>query len=83
MMLSPGAACGDRVCGARARRLAGERAVLAGAGLALAFAGPDNSEGMVSFSGGGGGGALAGPMGIVALLILAVIVIGAWWLFSR
>jgi hypothetical protein len=38
---------------------------------------------MVSFSGGGGGGALHGPMGIVAILILAVVVLGAWWLFSR
>jgi hypothetical protein len=38
---------------------------------------------MVSFGGGGGGGAIEGPMGIVAILILAVVVLGAWWLFSR
>jgi len=53
--------------------------------LGLLWAPPGRTiiNGMVSFSGGGGGGALAGPMGIVALLVLAVIVLGAWWLFSR
>jgi hypothetical protein len=38
---------------------------------------------MVSFSGGGGGLDLAGPSGIIALLVLAVIVAAAWWLFNR
>jgi len=40
-------------------------------------------EAMVSFSGGGGGLDLAGPSGIIALLVLAVIVAAAWWLFNR